>query len=342
MKIAIHHSLGSFSERWILYCDRRNIPYKLVNCYDNDIIEQLSDCDALLWHHNHANPKDQLFAKQLLYSLEQSGLVVFPDFKTDWHFDDKLGQKYLFEAFKLPRVKSYAFYSKKEALSWVMNTEFPKVFKLRRGAGSRNVFLVKNKLQSIYLIHKAFNNGFRQYDAIGGVKESLRKFRLGKSNLINVLKAVMHLIYPIKLEKAIGRERGYVYFQDFIPNNEYDIRIIVIGDKAFAIKRFVRKDDFRASGSGFIEYGRENFNDNLLKISFEMSKKMQTSCVAFDFIFDNHSPLLVEVSYGFSMKAYDYCTGYWNDNLEWFEGQFNPYSWIIDDVISKINENRNY
>jgi hypothetical protein len=48
----------------------KKIPYKIVNCYDSDIIKNLKDCDALMWHHNHANPRDFLFAKELLFSLE--------------------------------------------------------------------------------------------------------------------------------------------------------------------------------------------------------------------------------------------------------------------------------
>lgn len=138
MKIAIHNSKGSFSDRWIDYCEENNIQYKLVNAYDSDIVEQVKDCSAFMWHHHHANYKDTLFAKQLLYSLEQKGMKVFPNFNTTWHFDDKVGQKYLLEAIKAPSVPSFVFYSKKEALKWINNTTFPKVFKLRGGAGSAN------------------------------------------------------------------------------------------------------------------------------------------------------------------------------------------------------------
>ena len=113
MKIGIHHTKGLFSEHWIDYCKAEQIPYKLVNCYANDIIEQLADCDALMWHFHHASPKDFLFAKQLLYSLQASGKKVFPDYNTIWHFDDKVGQKYLLEAIDAPLAPSYVFYRKK-------------------------------------------------------------------------------------------------------------------------------------------------------------------------------------------------------------------------------------
>jgi len=143
MKIAIHKEIGNFSERWIAYCEEKEIDFKIVNCYDNDIIQQLDECDALMWNHYQASETDKIFAKQLLFSLEVSGKKVFPDFHTGWHYDDKVGQKYLFEAIGAPLVPSYVFYSKESAIQWINETNFPKVFKLRNGAGSWNVELVK-------------------------------------------------------------------------------------------------------------------------------------------------------------------------------------------------------
>ena len=102
MKIGIHSDNNSFSERWIAYCEENNIPYKLVNCYQSDIIRQLSDCEALMWHFNHKGSRESKFAKQLLYSVQAAGKHVFPDYHTVWHFDDKVGQKYLLEAIDAP------------------------------------------------------------------------------------------------------------------------------------------------------------------------------------------------------------------------------------------------
>src|SRR6056297_57050 len=160
MKIAIHPRIDSFSQRWIEYCKINGIPYKKVNCYDSDIVQQLEDCDALMWHFHQANPKDVLFAKELIYSLQTAGKKVFPDFHSCWHFDDKMGQKYLLEAVGAPLVPSYAFYHKEKAMRWVETTSFPKVFKLRRGSGSDHVKLVKSKKHAYQLIRKAFGSGF--------------------------------------------------------------------------------------------------------------------------------------------------------------------------------------
>ncbi len=154
--IAIHKSISGFHPRWAEYCVQNNISHKIVDCYENDIVEQLKDCDALMWHFHQNNPKDILFAKQLLVSIQQTGKKVFPDFNTMWHFDDKLGQKYLLEAVGAPLVPTYIYYTKADALNWIEQTSFPKVFKLRGGGGSANVQLVKTKNEAIKIINKAF------------------------------------------------------------------------------------------------------------------------------------------------------------------------------------------
>ncbi len=332
MKIGIHHSKGSFSDRWVAYCEANAIEYKIVNCYQNNIIEQLEDCGALMWHFHHAGAKDFLFVKQLLFAVQFSGKKVFPDFNSVWHFDDKVGQKYLLESMKLPLVASYVFYSKAEALDWAKKTSYPKVFKLRGGAGSVNVKLVKSETAAGTIINKAFGNGFK-HDSQVPLKEIYQKYRKGQLPVSSVVKGVGRKFIPTEYAKVHGKERGYVYFQDFIPGNDHDIRVIVIGNKAFAIKRMTRENDFRASGSGNVLYARELFDEPTIKLSFDVAKKLQTQCLALDYVYDNHEPKIIEISYGFNIVVYDPCTGYWDDELNWHEGTFNPYGWMIEEVL---------
>lgn len=339
MKIAIHNRPGSFSDRWIDYCRKKNIPHKLVNCYDNNIIDQLYDCDVLMWHHHHGDYKDVLFSKQLLFSLEQTGKYVFPDLNTNWHFDDKVGQKYLLEAIGAPLVPSYVFYLKKDALYWVNETSFPKVFKLRGGAGASNVKLVKSKTEAIKLVNRAFGKGFSQFNRFGNLKERFRKYRDGKDTFAGVLKGIGRLIIPTDFAKKHPPEKGYIYFQDFIPNNKYDVRIIIIGNKAYGIKRMVRDNDFRASGSGNIIYDRHQIDENCVKIAFNVNRKLNCQSIAFDFVFDEMGrPLIVEISYGFAVNAYDSCPGFWDSNMTWYEGKFNPQEWMIENLINKATK----
>jgi glutathione synthase/RimK-type ligase-like ATP-grasp enzyme len=339
MMIAINNTGNKgFSPRWVDYCKDHGIPYKLVNAYDSNIVEQLADCDVFMFQHHQDNYKDALFAKQLLYSLQLAGKKVFPDFNTTWHFDDKVGQKYLFESIDSPFVKSYIFYTKNEALQWANSTNFPKVFKLRGGASSANVKLAKNQKDAIKFINKSFGKGFSQYDWKEKFIEARRKQKMGKVGWRAVLRPIYYTLkkYPTPFSHYKGNEKGYAYFQDFIPNNTYDIRIIVIGDKAFGIKRVNRENDFRASGSGKILYDKNELDERCVKVAFEQNKKIKSQSIAFDFVFDNkNKPLIVEISYAFMASGYDQCTGYWDNDLKWYEEPFNPYGWMVDTVLGE-------
>ena len=44
-----------------------------------------------------------------------------------------------------PLAPSYVFYTREEAMSGLKNARYPKVFKLRNGAGSDNVRLVSTR-----------------------------------------------------------------------------------------------------------------------------------------------------------------------------------------------------
>ncbi|MBT0812922.1 hypothetical protein KIH41_16665 [Litoribacter ruber] len=334
MKIAIHNREESFSDRWIEYCKSINIDYKTVNAYDTDIIDQIKDCDAFLWHHHHANIKDVLAAKPLLFALEHAGIKVFPNFKTAWHFDDKVAQKYLLEAIGVPLVPSFVFYDKHIALDWANKTTYPKVFKLKGGAGAANVRLVHNKMECTNLINTAFGKGFQQFDGRRYFLDTFKKFKTNTKSFPEVVKAFGRMLISTQYSKQVATERGYIYFQEFIPNNDSDIRIIIIKDKAFGIKRMVRKNDFRASGSGKIKYDSAYINKSTLVLAFETARKLNAQACAIDFIYKNSQPYIIEVSYGFTQNVYEDCEGYWDEDLTFHEGKFNSQYWMIENLIN--------
>ena len=334
MKIAIHHKENDFSAKWIEYCEKHQISHKVVNCYDNDIIQQLEECDALMWHFNQSNPKDTLFAKQLIFALESAGKKVFPDFYTAWHFDDKVGQKYLLEAIKAPLVPSYVFYDEQEALRWIQEASFPKVFKLRKGAGSAHVKLAENSSVAKQLVKKAFSRGFSQYDKIQNLKDRWYQYRNGKMGFWNVTKGVLRFAKTTEFARVAGPERGYIYFQDYIPENDFDIRVIVIDGKAFAIKRLVRDGDFRASGSGHVRFEKHHFDEETIRLSFQIAEKVNSQCLAIDYVFQDGEPLVVELSYGFIKEVYYSCTGYWDRELNWHDGAFDAQGWMVESLMA--------
>jgi len=340
MVIAIQHRPGSFSDRWIEYCKQNSISYKLVNCYDSAIIQSLNGCDGLMWHWTHEDYRAQNFARQLIFSIEKRGIKVYPNFDTCFHFDDKVGQKYLFETIDAPLVKSYVFYSKHDAKEWIDKTTFPKVFKLRGGAGASNVQLVKNRNKAFKLVNRAFGIGFPMISKFSDFKQRMWELRRDQNSkaISHIIRGVYRLFIPKEKIGLLQRQKGYTYFQDFVPENSFDDRIVIIGNRAIAIRRYNRVNDFRASGSGIILHDPNLFSPECIKIAFNVANKLNAQSLALDFVYDKSgTPLLVEMSYGFSMgPAYDNCPGYWDDNLTWYSDKVDPQRYIIQDFFNTL------
>jgi glutathione synthase/RimK-type ligase-like ATP-grasp enzyme len=339
MKIAIHHNPGSFSDQWLEYCREHRIDTKQVDCLGSDIVAELADCDGLMWHWPHWDFRAVRIARQLTLALERMGKHVFPDSRTCWHYDDKIGQMYLLEAVGAPLVPSHVFYDKPAALAWIARTDFPKVFKLRRGAGSANVILVRSKSQAKSLVRRAFGNGFSPVNRIGLLRDRIWHLKRDRDlkALMGIGKGLARLVVPTELERNSSREKGYAYFQDFILGNSFDTRIIVIGSRAFGIKRMVREDDFRASGSGIIRYAKDEIEPGCVKMSFELSRKLGTQCLAYDYVFAGDRLQLLEISYAFTQGPYRKCPGYWDESLSWHEGAFIPEWFMVSDFVDSLD-----
>lgn len=340
MKIGIHKSDSEYSKRWIEYCVLHKVDYKIVNAYDNDIVKQLDDCDVFMWHHHHGDYRDVNFAKQLLFSLQQAGVKVFPDFNTGWHFDDKLGQKYLFEANDIKAAESFAFYDHKSALEWVEKTTFPKIFKLRGGAGSANVKMVKTKSQAIQLINKAFGKGFKAFNHFGLARDKFKLFLRGKASIRAAVRYTLMGLFPRRYTTyLLPDQKGYVYFQEFIPNEGYDIRIEITGDKAIALKRATRKGDFRASGSNSVTYNAPEITKEVIEFAFNVVDKLGMQACALDIVKDirNGNLYLIETSYCYGVDDDEFDFGYWTRNGILIDNEkFNGIDWIFENLLSDV------
>ena len=340
MKIAIHFIKerveDSYAPKWIEYCKEYDIDFEIVNCYDNDILEKLKDFDALLWHWDQLDYRALLFAKGLTKVLDRDDFVIYPNVNSSWHYDDKVGQKYLLESIDAPMVKSYVFYEKEKARDWIENTTFPKVFKLRSGAGSYNVFLIKDKKQALRYLNQAFGRGFFPHSKLAVLRERIWHFKKNRDlkSLLKISFGLYRYIIPNKIYKNLPRERNYLYAQDFIPNCDHDVRIYIIGDRALGKKRLVREGDFRASGSGVFDWS--DVPKECITKAFEITRNIKAQSLAFDFVKDKDGYKVVEISYVASVRAFLDAKGYWNKDLQWIEGDLRSEYFIIEDVLEKV------
>jgi glutathione synthase/RimK-type ligase-like ATP-grasp enzyme len=338
--IAIHDIDRGFHPRWVDYCERNNIPYRRVNCYRSDLVAAVADCDALMWHHTQMDGRDHLMARPALTALEQAGTVVFPDFHTAWHFDNKLAQKYLFEALGIPTPRTEAFFDRDTALAWAATATWPQVFKLKGGAGAVNVRLVHSASEARRLVRRAFGRGHPNYDALGSLKERWRKYRMGSASIREPAKGLLRVFQPPPFARVVGRDVGYILFQEFIPGLNFDYRVKVIGKRAWAFKRYTRPNDFRASGSGNLDFSHEKIPIKVVEFAFSVAEDIGLQCAAFDVVLDTTGqPTLIEVSYGFGFDVGEN-HGFWDRSLHWHDSEFDPFAWMVEQVLAECERRK--
>jgi len=346
MRVAIHKNDEIFkhstlwTQPWIQYCEKNNIEFEVVNCFDSSMLEQLKDFDCLLWHFSNYALQDMLFARTILNSANQMGIKVFPDFNTSWHFDDKIAEYYLLQSIGSPIPESWVFYTKQDCLNWLDNqNNYPFVAKLKCGSGSQNVKLLKKKSSAVSYVNKMFRNGFRNTPSILFKATSNIKSSKNLATYIKRFKRIPDFYNTWRAAKKAPRENGYVYFQEFIPNDGYDIKIIVIGDKLTFINRTVRKGDFRASGGGAFNYNKDLVSEDIIKSAFEVNDKLGFQCMGYDYVVDSRTKTgkIIEISYGFSHIALMGAGGYWDRDSVWHDEPLNAPEEVLSNLVKVSN-----
>jgi glutathione synthase/RimK-type ligase-like ATP-grasp enzyme len=299
-----------------------------------DFWEIVKKCDLFIYRYSHIDVQRQI-ADDILPILEEHYKVkCFPNQATCWHFDDKIRQHLLMKSYGFPMIESYVFYDKSEALNWSNNISYPVVFKLRRGAGSENVLLINNQFQSRKMIIKMFGTGIKN----GAIQSSgsLRYYNLG----LFFKKSLGKIYYrTVKGETSNWtKEKNYVYFQKFLPGNTFDIRITVIGRWAFGFRRFTRKNDFRASGSGKIDFDNSSIPLECIRTAFNITERMDFQTMSYDFLKNQDGQYqFCEMNYTYDDRTLYNCPGYWDQDLIWHDGHFWPQYCQLRELLGKTD-----
>ena len=133
-------------------------------------------------------------------------------------------------------------------------------------------------------------------------------------------------------------QKNYALFQEFLPGNEFDTRVTVIGDRAFAFRRFNRPNDFRASGSGNLQHDPSAVDLRCVSAAFAAAQRLKSQSMAFDFLFrgEGQEPVVVEVSYCYADWAVERCPGHWDSRLNWHEGHLWPEEAHVEDFLKRV------
>ena len=127
--------------------------------------------------------------------------------------------------------------------------------------------------------------------------------------------------------------------QRFLPNNTFDTRVVIIGDRAFAFRRYNRPGDFRASGSNLNEFDPDKIDLRFIQIAFQVSKDLGFDSMAYDFIYDTDMrPAIIEISYVFGATLgsnISDCPGYWDDKFNWHQQRMEVSYCILSKLLNR-------
>jgi glutathione synthase/RimK-type ligase-like ATP-grasp enzyme len=315
-----------------------NIDYSLLNINDPDFWHRLQEIDILIYKWSNNDNQHQL-SNILRPIFDSLGIKYYPNYETTWHYDDKIKQYFLLKEHGADPVESYIYFNKDAAIEFINSASFPLVAKLTKGASSSNVRLIKTKAEAKRYIQKAFS--------IKGIRPQYfgSYWQLSKT-LDNSPKKII-IYYLKKLKRRLRgvdlaywqNHKNYVYFQKYLPGNEYDTRVTTVGNRVHAFRRFVRKGDFRASGGEKWDINPDEIDPRMLRIALDFSKKMNFQTMAYDFIYDrNKNPRIVEISYLYGQPGFpDFMNGYWDFDLKWIEGRYWPQFFEMKDLL-QVNE----
>jgi len=306
-----------------------------VNVYRADIFDQLRGCDGFMWRFAHL-PNLRQIARRLMPVVERElGLVVYPDQNTCWHYDDKIAQSYLLPAVGIPIPKTWVWYDATLAKDWARKAEYPIVVKLLGGASAENVQLIRSYKEAEFLIDRLFGRGITRLSDI-----DLKPWPWGRQRFRSAAKLILKGLPPQEKMDELHWERhkNYVLFQEFLPGNDFDTRVAVIGNRAFAQRRFNRKDDFRASGSGSFDTDPSKIDLEAVRLAFRVAERLKTQSVAIDCLLRGKERVVGEISYSYVCWIGHECPGHWvlsgdpyEGELIWCEGRmFREEAQIID------------
>jgi glutathione synthase/RimK-type ligase-like ATP-grasp enzyme len=328
----------SYSDRWLALAAERGVHARVVNAWEPDIFTQLAGCDGFMWRFGY-RPPERLVAMRVLASIEHAlGLPVFPSWKSAWHFEDKISQYYLLQAAGVPMPRTWVFWHEDAALEFVRRASYPLVIKLANGYRSGNVRLLKDREDAEYWTRQLFGPGVWSFGPRPDDAPFRRVLRRAKASARALAGAASPL--PSLRDQL---QRGYLYVQEFLPGNEFDTRITVIGNRAFGYRRLNRPGDFRASGSGRPDWDASQIDLEMVRLAFLAARRLGTQSVAVDAMRRGDDRVLGEVSYTYVSWMVRDCPGHWtldgdpdSGDLRWVEGHMAPDDAIFDDFVAAV------
>lgn len=236
--------------RWTKYCrflETNGIPYEIYDIHAHDWQQKAEKFDVILG-----------FTTNALYNLDESRRkyhfletylhkACYPSSKHAFLYEDKALEAFVAQACGAPFIRSYISHSFADAMRLSVTLQYPLVSKINPSSGSLGVQLVTDQKSCQKIIRQAFSQTGR------------------------------------KIFTESFRQKNYVYFQDYVACDGYDIRAMVVGNRIFGYYRKVLPGDFRASGMN-MEVEKRALPPEAMRIAWQLNQTVQSPMLIVDML----------------------------------------------------------
>ncbi|MEK6513460.1 hypothetical protein [Myroides odoratimimus] len=298
----------SYFPKYERFLKNNKIEYEFYNILSSDWLEEAKKYDLIIWH-TASDPCTQKTAKSKIYVLDKIlNKRCLPSYDEIWGYEDKVNAHYFYKAHDLPEIPTFVSHDKNDIINFLEKTKYPIISKLTTGSASFGVEKISNKNEAMKFVNKVFSDkGIKTY-------------------------------FPFE------RQKNYVYFQQFIDDATYDLRVITVGDKALGYYRFPNEGDFRASGAG--NYAKKEIPIEALDLAFKVKELYGANFLATDLLYSDkdkkyyiiESSIFIGVDTPNQLEI-DGIPGYYkrnsDSNYDFVKGKF----WIQELALCELFEN---
>ena len=214
------------------------------------------------------------YIEDIVYGLTLAGAKIIPPYYALKAHNNKVFMEILRDLFISDSISSKYYGAYEEMLHHINNYKtFPLITKPSAGSMSKGVSFVGSKSQLIRKVKKLTRNRLNYFT----IKDYLRKY--------------IHKGYLPE-----SRFRNKYIVQSYISGISFDWKILIFGKKYYVLKRYNRKNDFRASGSGKLTF-EGNPSDSLLNYAEHIFKLFNVPFISLDIGYKNNEYFLFEFQF---------------------------------------------
>jgi glutathione synthase/RimK-type ligase-like ATP-grasp enzyme len=268
--------------------------------------ESLGDvhANACLFYTSSYDPSYRKYITNVIFHVSRlrPDIVLIPDLDMLMSFEDKGYQEFLKKRLGIEELKGH-FFGDIADFPKERFRRFPYVLKMLDGSVSSNVFLVNN--------HEELEKILKKKTIIPLRYRLKKKWRLYKTK--NMPEILAKYPFAVNNYERFFTVRTPFVLQEFVPGLEGDYKVLIFGHKYYVLKRYVRKNDFRASGSGKFEY--ETPSKELLQYARAVYKKFNVPFISLDIAEKDNEYFLIEYQgIAFGPLTLEDSKGYYSTN----------------------------